>query len=372
MPIPSSVEDLDPAAANNSPGGSEPIGPNLDGYLRAYAAIIRQVSDASKVEAQIHGATSKGTPADADELPITDSEASFGRKKLTFANLKTWVKSAVQGGLAMSGLLKFAAGSNIASAATVDLTSATGNTVHITGATGISAWTMTAGQFMNVIFDGILTLTHHATNNSLPTAVNITTATGDRAMLYYDGVTVYVFAYQRADGTSLAASGNQKMLLTAAVDATSGTVINFSSLPSWANEITINLRAVSTNGTSRALIRVGSGSYLTSGYSSTAGAIGSTADRTGPSGVITSGFTLDGYAPFASWARTGLVTLSRISGNIWVVSGALGDPTNGVSNVMLAGSIDVAGTLDRLQVTTVSGDTFDGGSISLSIKGYIA
>lgn len=51
MPIPSSVEDLDPAAANNSPGGSEPIGPNLDGYLRAYAAIIRQVSDKASVAA---------------------------------------------------------------------------------------------------------------------------------------------------------------------------------------------------------------------------------------------------------------------------------------------------------------------------------
>lgn len=50
MPIPSSVEDLDQAAANNSPGGSEPIGQNLDGYLRAHAAIIRQVSDTAKMD----------------------------------------------------------------------------------------------------------------------------------------------------------------------------------------------------------------------------------------------------------------------------------------------------------------------------------
>ena len=38
--------------------------------------------------AQIHAATSKPTPADADELGITDSAASWGLKKLTWANLK--------------------------------------------------------------------------------------------------------------------------------------------------------------------------------------------------------------------------------------------------------------------------------------------
>lgn len=37
----------------------------------------------------INSATSKATPVDADEFGITDSAASYGLKKLTFANLKT-------------------------------------------------------------------------------------------------------------------------------------------------------------------------------------------------------------------------------------------------------------------------------------------
>ena len=45
------------------------------------------------VAAQINAATSKTAPADADELGITDSAASWGLKKLTFANLKTWISS---------------------------------------------------------------------------------------------------------------------------------------------------------------------------------------------------------------------------------------------------------------------------------------
>lgn len=47
MPVPNSVADLDPVAANNFPAGGESVGPNLDNYLRSHAAIIRQVSDAA-------------------------------------------------------------------------------------------------------------------------------------------------------------------------------------------------------------------------------------------------------------------------------------------------------------------------------------
>lgn len=41
----------------------------------------------------IDGATSKTTPVDADELPLSDSAASFGLKKLTWGNLKAAIKS---------------------------------------------------------------------------------------------------------------------------------------------------------------------------------------------------------------------------------------------------------------------------------------
>lgn len=95
-------------------------------------------------------------------------------------------------------------GANIASAGTVNLTTATGNLVHITGTTTITAVTLGTGLTRNVIFDGALTLTHHATNNNLPGAVNITTAAGDRATYWSDGTTVYCTEYQRANGVGIA------------------------------------------------------------------------------------------------------------------------------------------------------------------------
>lgn len=73
-------------------------------------------------------------------------------------------------------------GANIASGATVDLATATGNYVHVTGTTTITALgTVSSGLRYLIVFDGALTLTHHATSLILPSAQNIVTAAGDRA-----------------------------------------------------------------------------------------------------------------------------------------------------------------------------------------------
>lgn len=53
----------------------------------------------NQVAGPIHSATAKATPTDADELGIIDSAASWGLKKLTFANLAAWAR-----GINLSGL----------------------------------------------------------------------------------------------------------------------------------------------------------------------------------------------------------------------------------------------------------------------------
>lgn len=53
---------------------------------------------AGDVAALIHTATGKTTPVDADELGLVDSAASWGLKKLTWANLKAAVVAFVQAG----------------------------------------------------------------------------------------------------------------------------------------------------------------------------------------------------------------------------------------------------------------------------------
>ena len=80
----------------------------------------------------------------------------------------------------ISGQLNRIKGADLASAATVNLAAATGNTVHITGTTTITALgTVAAGAEFTLIFDGALTLTHNATSLILQGATNLTTAAGD-------------------------------------------------------------------------------------------------------------------------------------------------------------------------------------------------
>lgn len=43
MPIPASFTDLDPNPNNNSPQGSENVGPNANGYIQALGAFIKQI-----------------------------------------------------------------------------------------------------------------------------------------------------------------------------------------------------------------------------------------------------------------------------------------------------------------------------------------
>jgi len=55
-----------------------------------------RVPTAAGLASKITTATSKATPVDADELALADSAASFGLKKLTFANLWAWVKAKIE------------------------------------------------------------------------------------------------------------------------------------------------------------------------------------------------------------------------------------------------------------------------------------
>lgn len=48
---------------------------------------------AANIPVDVHAATSKATPVDADELALLDSASSFGLKKLTWANLKATTRA---------------------------------------------------------------------------------------------------------------------------------------------------------------------------------------------------------------------------------------------------------------------------------------
>lgn len=100
-------------------------------------------------------------------------------------------------------------GADIASAGTVTFLD-DGDYVHITGTTTITDLDFTTarnGKRVKVVFDGILTLTHHATTLVLPTGANIVTAAGDTAEFVQDSAdNIKCLWYQRASGAALSAA----------------------------------------------------------------------------------------------------------------------------------------------------------------------
>jgi hypothetical protein len=147
-----------------------------------------------------------------------------------------------------------------------------------------------------------------------------------------------------------------------AVASTSGTSIDFTSIPSWVKRITVMFNGVSTNGNSIPQIQIGAGSVVTTGYLSSAAIVG--VSMAGQSS--TTGFALDG-ASAANVIRSGIIVLCLQTGTTWVASGNLNrDDAGGYVNVIAGIKSSLGGTLDRVRITTVNGtDTFDAGSINI-------
>lgn len=150
-----------------------------------------------------------------------------------------------------------------------------------------------------------------------------------------------------------------------AVASTSGTSIDFTSIPSWVKRITVMFNGVSTSGTSNLYLQIGTSSGPeTSGYIS---AIGSSTSASAASyASATAAFILVGINTGAD-TQNGAVVLTNVSGNIWTEMGALNRASGGISAVATsAGAKTLAAVLDRVRITTANGtDTFDAGSINI-------
>jgi hypothetical protein len=145
--------------------------------------------------------------------------------------------------------------------------------------------------------------------------------------------------------------------------STSGTSIDFTSIPSWVKRITVMLNGVSTSGTSPLRFQIGdSGGVETTGYasnaltSSTSGAVNTTNSTAGFDG---------GSVGSSSNLYSGAIVLTTLSSNIWVCQGSISN--TGDSRFMsISGAKTLSDTLTQVRITTVNGtDTFDAGSINI-------
>jgi hypothetical protein len=162
------------------------------------------------------------------------------------------------------------------------------------------------------------------------------------------------------NGTTGVQDNSGAFVAGTAVASTSGTSIDFTSIPSWVKRITVMFAGVSTNGTSSLLVQLGdSGGIETTGYVSTG--TGTTASS-GGTVSSTAGYIIRDLS--ASAVMSGQMVITLLGNNQWCSSHVITFDSTAMQ--LGGGSKTLSDTLTQVRITTVNGtDTFDAGSINI-------
>lgn len=164
---------------------------------------------------------------------------------------------------------------------------------------------------------------------------------------------------------SLTAGGS--LNLATAVATTSGTAIDFTSIPSWVKRITISLYNVSFTTADNTLIQLGVGSTpTTSGYDAVSNYIQggvTSAQVSSTSGFVTA---IPGNAANIMY---GTYVITRHSGNLWVGSSIASLSTTANLTAMSNGIVTLSGEIGIVRIRGTLAGTFDGGSVNIMYEG---
>lgn len=150
---------------------------------------------------------------------------------------------------------------------------------------------------------------------------------------------------------------------------TSGTFNDFTSIPSWAKKITINISGFSANGSSSPIVQLGdSGGVEATGYGGVViqHLTGSAPTLSG----FTTGFIFEiGMVPSTVLSGNIVLTLADATTNKWNTVGNFWRVGSSAVQISLVGEKSLSATLDRIRITTGNGtDLLDAGSWSVAYE----
>ena len=160
------------------------------------------------------------------------------------------------------------------------------------------------------------------------------------------------------------ALSNLAVNLQTAVASTSGTSIDFTSIPAGVNRINIMFSGVSLSGTSLPMIQLGdSGGLETTGYICVGALVGPSSNA---NDAYTTGITIKTDATAAT-LMSGTIVANRITGNEWCFHGCTTNFAPANYAAMVSGFKSLSGELTTVRLTAVNGsDTFDAGKVAIS------
>jgi hypothetical protein len=150
--------------------------------------------------------------------------------------------------------------------------------------------------------------------------------------------------------------------------STSGTSIDFTSIPSWVKRVTVMFQGVTVSATSTIIVQIGAGSVANTGYVGTAGGVGNTGNVWSVVSYTT-GFGMAGTMSSADQIYNGNLSICLLNSatGLWTANGSTSlSPGSFTGFGSCGGSKTLSGTLDRVRITTVGGSaTFGAGSINI-------
>lgn len=148
-------------------------------------------------------------------------------------------------------------------------------------------------------------------------------------------------------------------VLQGSVNPASGIEVSFTGIHADARRLTLGFSGLSTNGTHRILVQLGtSGGFEVTGYVAAVSEAGA---------IDNAGFRLNN-ASTSGGAYYGQLILTNINpgGNFWVGSGTLVNGNGGA--FALGGAKALSGVLTQLRVTMNGNDMFDAGTVNLLVE----
>ena len=264
----------------------------------------------------------------------------------------------------------------------------------VTGTTTVTSLADPTNDTSNVkilTFAAALTLTNSA-NLILPGGANITTAAGDSGIFVYEGSSVwrcvsYVVAalktglldeddlvsdsdVQGATQQSIKAYVDSRSATLATPQAsTSGTSIDFTSIPSGTKKISVMFKGVSTNGTSPICIQIGdSGGIETSSYTGTGSGIATSGSHTNHTAGFQISDSAGNQAAASVWNGVITLTLENSSSFTWAAFGLMSKSDSALHG-LCSGVKSLSAELTQVRITTIGGaNTFDAGEINVQYE----
>lgn len=159
-------------------------------------------------------------------------------------------------------------------------------------------------------------------------------------------------------------NGRVEPLVLGTAQTASGSSVDFTDIPSWVKRITVSVNSVSYAAAGSGVVRIGSGSLVTTGYLWTQQSI-----FNGTATIVGTENPSGGFANFTTNAAAAVafgytvLTLVNPATNTWMSQGMASRPSDNIVQTWV-GYVSLSGVLDRVSLVATS-STFDAGTVNI-------